>query len=101
MRKISISAFELFRTLQQAKAVFRFQFIHAASSSEITKFESGVMQALGSTEEDDALQGKPVQASVFPAVWKLGDEMGNNLNERTTICKARVVVQQKSQQRAS
>ncbi|KAK4895261.1 hypothetical protein LTR27_006604 [Elasticomyces elasticus] len=91
MRKIITSTFELFRLLHESKALFRTGFVGIAPSTKKYRFVPEEMQAIASGEEDGDLEGKALQMLVFPGVYKFGDEMGNNQNEMTVICKARVV----------
>ncbi|KAK5695969.1 hypothetical protein LTR97_008389 [Elasticomyces elasticus] len=96
LRKITTSAFELFRMLQQSNAVFRMNFTGAALPGGKCYFSPELMQAVASAEEDSTLDGRQIQMLVFPGIFKFGDEMGNNQDEMTVICKARVVPQKES-----
>jgi len=40
----------------------------------------------------NALDGRPIQAVIFPAVIKYGNELGENYEQRTVIVKAKVLV---------
>ncbi|KAK5678545.1 hypothetical protein LTS10_008989 [Elasticomyces elasticus] len=96
LRKITTSAFELFRMLQQSNAVFRMNFTGATLPGGECYFSPELMQAVASAEEDSILDGRQIQMLVFPGIFKFGDEMGNNQDEMTVICKARVVPQKES-----
>ncbi|KAK3615376.1 hypothetical protein LTR56_026624 [Elasticomyces elasticus] len=96
LRKIVQSAFELFRMLHSSKALFQIEFTPAASPRGKLAFDAAMMQALASEEDHGALRNQLLQVSVFPGVFKYGDEMGNNLDELTVICRARVILQKES-----
>ncbi|KAK5737793.1 hypothetical protein LTR17_006441 [Elasticomyces elasticus] len=93
LRKISATAFELFRVLHHSKAQFRFFLPLVDPDTGTDRFNPEQMQAEATEEDDGALDGRPIQVSVFPAVCKFGDEMGNNQSEMTVIYKARVTLQ--------
>lgn len=115
MRKLCTSAIELFKMLHRSKSLFRVEFTSATSAHEAGYFRPETMQAVNSADEDAALEGRPIQISVFPGVYKFGDEMGNNVSapriseldkiganytafqhdEMAVICKARVIPREK------
>ncbi|KAK5678795.1 hypothetical protein LTR17_027624 [Elasticomyces elasticus] len=96
LRKIITTAFDLFKLLHESKALFKINFLGTNLVSEKNKFRSGTMQAIASDEEETALVRRPLQMLVFPGVFKFGNELGNNQEEMTVICKARVVPQKES-----
>ncbi|KAK3616100.1 hypothetical protein LTR22_027180 [Elasticomyces elasticus] len=96
LRKIITTAFDLFKLLHESKALFKIDFLGTNLVSEENKFRSGTMQAIASDEEETALVRRPLQMLVFPGVFKFGNELGNNQEEMTVICKARVVPQKES-----
>ncbi|TKA79544.1 hypothetical protein B0A55_02748 [Friedmanniomyces simplex] len=100
LRKVSTAAFELFRTLHRSKAHFHVVFAEARSSTKTYGFSPEWMQDVANAKEDSAL-GRPIHVSVFPSVAKFGDEMGNNQEEMTVICKARVILQKEPRESCS
>ncbi|KAK5744404.1 hypothetical protein LTR17_002114 [Elasticomyces elasticus] len=99
LRKIASSAMELFKSLHQSKAVFKFDF--EASGGKNYHFIGTDMQAIANEEEELKLGGRPLEMLVFPGVFKFGDEMGNNCDEITVICKARVMLKKQVHPAAS
>ncbi|KAK4544122.1 hypothetical protein LTR36_004620 [Oleoguttula mirabilis] len=96
LRKIFTTAFELFRALHRAKATFVVEMVPAVLPQENGAFRPDIMTAVNnSTEDEDALGGRAIKVSVFPVVYKFGNEMGENRDETTVVCKARVVVQKR------
>ncbi|KAI7470723.1 hypothetical protein KC351_g12521 [Hortaea werneckii] len=91
--KILAPARDLFRTLHSAKANFEVEMMHVRYANGFATFDMDTMTAIQSEEEETELLGRTLQISVFPAVYKFGDEMGQNMEEVTTVCKAKVVVQ--------
>ncbi|KAI7260443.1 hypothetical protein KC345_g10061 [Hortaea werneckii] len=91
--KILAPALDLFRKLHIAKAGFQVEMAPVRYGNGINAFDSDTMTAVQSDEEESELLGRILQISVFPAVYKYGDEMGQNMEEMTTVCKAKVVVQ--------
>ncbi|KAK5129420.1 hypothetical protein LTR08_003276 [Meristemomyces frigidus] len=90
LRKIFAAAFELFRLLHHSKAFFRLEVMSIDRG-----YQQNTMESVNSTEEETVLAGRPLELSVFPAVYKFGNELGDNQDEMTTVCKARVVAQKK------
>ncbi|KAI6881796.1 hypothetical protein KC360_g7149 [Hortaea werneckii] len=91
--KILAPVHDLFRTLHSAKADFEVEMMPVQHRNGIVTFDTDTMTAIQSEEEEDELLGRTLQISVFPAVYKYGNEMGQNMEEMTTVCKAKVVVQ--------
>ncbi|KAI7390589.1 hypothetical protein KC336_g16906 [Hortaea werneckii] len=91
--KILTPARDLFRKLHSAKADFHVEMMPVRYVDGFATFDTDTMTAIQSEEEEDELLGRGLQISVFPAVYKFGDEMGQNMEEMTTVCKAKVVVQ--------
>lgn len=80
-RKILSSVLDLARALHRSKAVFEVQMIPAhLPDNDFSVFDSEVMMAASSGEEDVALIGRPIEVSVFPAVYKYGNEVGENVS---------------------
>ncbi|KAI6821314.1 hypothetical protein KC340_g12894 [Hortaea werneckii] len=91
--KILAPALDLFRKLHSAKADFKVKVMPVQHRNGIVTFDTDTMTAIQSEEEEDELLGRALQISVFPAVYKYGNEVGQNMEEMTTVCKAKVVVQ--------
>ncbi|KAI7155865.1 hypothetical protein KC349_g6684 [Hortaea werneckii] len=91
--KILTPARDLFRALHSAKADYRVKMMPVQLGDGTVTFDTDTMTAIQSEEEETELLGRALQISVFPAVYKYGDEMGQNMEEMTTVCKAKVVVQ--------
>lgn len=85
LRKTFASAFELFRMLHRSKASFQVEFSPAVLPDGASQFRAEQMQALNSVDEDSVLEGRTIQVSVFPGVFKFGDEMGNNVSDRQLL----------------
>ncbi|KAK3619065.1 hypothetical protein LTR56_024270 [Elasticomyces elasticus] len=96
LRKIVTAACDLFKLLHESKALFKIDFAGTSLNTERSRFRPEMMQAIGTDEEDGQLDGRQLQMLVFPGVFKYGDEMGDNQNEMTVVCKARVVPQKES-----
>ncbi|KAK5119581.1 hypothetical protein LTR85_007410 [Meristemomyces frigidus] len=96
LRKIFAAAFELFRTLHSSKALFVVEMLPAVLPHELAAFDPNTMTAINNTTEDeDALGGRSIEVSVFPVVYKFGNEVGENRDEMTIVSKAKVVVQKR------
>ncbi|KAI7551059.1 hypothetical protein KC331_g2785 [Hortaea werneckii] len=91
--KILTPARDLFRALHSAKADFKVEMMPVQLGDGTVTFDTDTMTAIQSEEEETELLGRSLQISVFPAVYKYGDEMGQNMEEVTAVCKAKVVVQ--------
>ncbi|KAI7554278.1 hypothetical protein KC331_g658 [Hortaea werneckii] len=91
--KILTPARDLFRTLHSAKADFYVEMMPVQFGDGIVTFDTDTMTAVQSDEEEPELLGRDLQISVFPIIYKYGDEMGQNMEEMTMVCKAKVVVQ--------
>ncbi|KAI7206041.1 hypothetical protein KC343_g7793 [Hortaea werneckii] len=91
--KILTPARDLFRKLHSAKADFHVEMMPVRYANGVATFDTDTMTAIQSDEEETELLGLALQISVFPGVYKFGDEMGQNMEEVTTVCKAKVVVQ--------
>lgn len=79
LRKIFRMSLDLFRTLYGCKAVFNL-WMPAVQPQTLTIFDPNIMTAVNSTEDDDALVGRSIEVSVFPGVYKFGDEFGENVS---------------------
>ncbi|KAK5119642.1 hypothetical protein LTR85_007471 [Meristemomyces frigidus] len=88
LRKCFAAAFQLYRSLHEAKALFQMEM------SPCVAFQPDVMTAVNSAEDDSQLTGKPIALSVFPGIYKFGDAFGEKFDEMTVICKARVTIQE-------
>ena len=77
--KILTPARDLFRTLHSAKADFHVEMMHVRYANGFATFDMDTMTAIQSEEEETELLGRTLQISVFPAVYKFGDEMGQNV----------------------
>ncbi|KAI7215667.1 hypothetical protein KC333_g5313 [Hortaea werneckii] len=91
--KILTPARDLFRALHSAKADYKVKMMPVQYRDGIVTFDTDAMTVVQSDEEEAELLGRALQISVFPAVYKYGDEMGQNMEEMTIVCKAKVVVQ--------
>ncbi|KAI7231897.1 hypothetical protein KC330_g6192 [Hortaea werneckii] len=91
--KILTPARDLFRTLHSAKADFHVEMMPIQFGDGIVPFDTDTMTAVQNDEEETELLGRALQISVFPAVYKYGNKMGQNMEEMTVVCKAKVVVQ--------
>ncbi|RMZ09540.1 hypothetical protein D0864_01495 [Hortaea werneckii] len=94
LRKILGSAAELFRALHSSKATFDLETAPVRDGVDMAVFDMDKMTSVNSAEEEAALIGRPIEVSVFPGIFKYGDEHGQNAEQMTVVCKARVVPQQ-------
>lgn len=77
--KILTPARDLFRALHSAKADFKVEMMPVQLGDGTVTFDTDTMTAIQSEEEETELLGRSLQISVFPAVYKYGDEMGQNV----------------------
>lgn len=77
--KILAPALDLFRKLHSAKADFKVKVMPVQHRNGIVTFDTDTMTAIQSEEEEDELLGRALQISVFPAVYKYGNEVGQNV----------------------
>ncbi|KAK3116936.1 hypothetical protein LTR53_002159 [Teratosphaeriaceae sp. CCFEE 6253] len=91
IQKITTSALGLFDVLHRSKATFEIRFVPSEAMASSDGFKPEAMQAIASAQEDGELAGTPLCMVVFPAVIKFGDEMGEHRDQKTVICKARVI----------
>lgn len=80
LRKILASAIELYRELHRSKATFKLQMIPCHTSQGSNTFEMSTMAAVASDENEHALVARPLEVSVFPGIYKYGNEMGQNVS---------------------
>lgn len=78
--KILAPARDLFRKLHSAKADFEVEMMPVRYANGVATFDTDLMTAIQSDEEETELLGRALQISVFPAVYKHGDEMGQNVS---------------------
>lgn len=77
--KILTPARDLFRALHSAKADYKVKMMPVQYRDGIVTFDTDAMTVVQSDEEEAELLGRALQISVFPAVYKYGDEMGQNV----------------------
>ena len=77
--KIFASALKLFRLLHRQSARFYVEMAPAVENEVFTTFNASFMQDLG-IEDEDALRDRVIGISVWPAIWKTGDEQGQNVS---------------------
>lgn len=77
--RILTPARDLFRKLHSAKADFHVEMMPVRYVNGVATFDTDTMTAIQSDEEETELLGRALQISVFPAVYKFGDEMGQNV----------------------
>lgn len=85
LRKILSSAAELFRALHSSKATFDLEMAAVRDGVDMAVFDIDNMTSVNSAEEETALIGRPIEISVFPGIYKYGDEHGQNVCERSSI----------------
>ncbi|KAI7081266.1 hypothetical protein KC356_g9233 [Hortaea werneckii] len=93
LRKAFTSATELFRVLHSSKATFYLEMTSVHDGVDMAVYDFDRMTSVNSAEEEAALIGRPIEVSVFPGIWKYGDELGQNADQMTVMCKARVISQ--------
>lgn len=87
LRKLFTTAFQLFRSLHRAKALFQVQMTHAVlpRQKQQPSFQPDTMSDINNIEDEGVLAGRPIEASVFPGICKFGDELGENVSKKSTI----------------
>ncbi|RMZ26731.1 hypothetical protein D0859_09211 [Hortaea werneckii] len=93
LRKALVTGHGLFRSLHHSKASFRMEMHPVRTGDDWTVFNDNLMTAINSLEEEDVLVGRPLAVCAFPAIHKYGNELGENQDERTVVCRARVIPQ--------
>ncbi|KAI6845762.1 hypothetical protein KC332_g16482 [Hortaea werneckii] len=94
LRKALLTAHELFRSLHHSKASFHVEMYPVRRSGSRAIFDDSLMTAINSVEEEADLVGQPLAVCAFPAILKYGNELGENQDEMTVVCKAQVVPQE-------
>ena len=94
LRTILENAVKIARLVRRQHARFVFELPKVSAEREAL-FDGQVMEDV-SGEEEEELKGRKVQCATFPAVYKLGDEKGDNMHLRNVIFKARVLCTQRS-----
>lgn len=89
LRAILENAVKVARLVCRQRARFVFELPRVSVEREAL-FDGRVMEDVGGEDEDE-LRGRKVQCATFPAVYKLGDERGENMHLRNVIFKARVL----------
>ena len=73
-------------------ARFIFELPKVSAEREVT-FDGKVMEDVNGEDEDE-LKGRKIQCATFPALYKVGDERGDNVHLKNVIFKARVLCAQ-------
>ena len=89
LRVILENAVKAARLIRRQRASFVFELPRVSAEREAL-FDGNVMEDV-SGEDEEELRGRKVQCATFPAVYKLGDERGENMHLRNVIFKARVL----------
>ena len=74
------SGLELFRLLHRQNAVFQVEMAPACEEGVPQHFHPVTMEDVNSTADEEALAGRTIDVSVFPLVYKSGDERGENVS---------------------
>ncbi|KAI9665851.1 MAG: hypothetical protein M1821_003785 [Bathelium mastoideum] len=77
------------RLVHRQRARFVFELPKVSVEKE-ARFDGKVMEDVNGEDEED-LRGRKIQCATFPAVYKMGDERGENMHLRNVIFKARVL----------
>lgn len=80
LRKIFGTAFELFRALHRSKALFHIKMTPVVLPGVSSCFQIDSMTAVSSAEDERALIGRLIEVSVFPGIYKFGNELGENVS---------------------
>ncbi|KAK4554207.1 hypothetical protein LTR86_008735 [Recurvomyces mirabilis] len=89
LRKLCTDTMQHFMALYSAKPIFSIRFMPVTVQGKHCGYSSETMQSI--SEDEDDLEGQPLMLSIFPIVFKNGDEFGNPQDQDTVICQARVL----------
>ncbi|KAL9062861.1 MAG: hypothetical protein Q9157_008578 [Trypethelium eluteriae] len=89
LRTILENSARIARLVRRQRAHFVFE-LPKVSAERKAVFDGKVMEDVNGEDEEE-LKGTKVQCATFPAVYKLGDERGENMHLRNVIFKARVL----------
>ena len=87
LKTILREALTIIRTLHNHTASFRMTMLDAITKNKATgvsgkrTFDPEIMQELSDCEDEDVLTGMPLAASVFPLVYRCGDDAGNYVSQ--------------------
>ncbi|KAI7225907.1 hypothetical protein KC330_g8997 [Hortaea werneckii] len=82
-----------YRDLHCCKAIFKLRMITCRSSEGSSIFETTTMEAIASNENEGSFTSRPIELSVFPGIYKYGNEMCHDQHQMTVICRARAIPQ--------
>lgn len=89
LRSIINQAVYMAKTFSLQRAQYTVEFPNVESGT--VRFDPSTMEDIGA-DEDVNLDDSRVRCVVFPAVYKIGDERGDNTHLTNVISKARVVI---------
>jgi hypothetical protein len=76
LAKVFSMGLDLFRVLHRQQAAFYVQMASAMKGGKQRPFNPETMQDVDNLEDASVLRGRPVEISVFPLLYKEGDERG-------------------------
>ncbi|KAI6853570.1 hypothetical protein KC323_g9294 [Hortaea werneckii] len=87
------SVISQYRDLHCCKAIFKLRTITCRSSEGSSIFETTTMEAVASNENEGSFTSRPIELSIFPGIYKYGNEMCHDQHQMTVICRARAIPQ--------
>jgi hypothetical protein len=89
--KVFHNGLDLFRLLQRQQATFHVVMASAYVENEARRINTTTMEDVNGADEDINLQDRLIEVSVFPLVYKMGDERGENVSRRCNGSRKRVL----------
>ena len=80
LREVFCTAHQFYRLLQCQRAVFHVEMPMTVIDDVTQVFNPGSMEDNSSTDDEATLAGRPLEMSVFPAVYKRGSAKGENVS---------------------
>lgn len=81
LHKVFSSVIGLYRDLHCCKAIFKLRMIGCRSFQDHSVFETTTIEAVACNENEDSLASRPIEFSVFPGIYKYGNETCQNVSE--------------------
>ena len=80
LREVFCTAHQFYRLLQCQRAGFNVEMPITVIDDVTQVFKPGSMEDNSSTDDEATLAGRPLEMSVFPAVYKRGSAKGENVS---------------------
>lgn len=93
--KIFYQVVKLYQTLHRQEARY---FVDMAPASNWAFSPAQMEDVMDPGEGSETVKGSAIEVSVFPSVYKKGDEFGENMLLTTVVCKAKVVVKKENEE---